>query len=99
MLSCIFNLFLHDGFKRKKLLDEKEQLHERYAALFGLRNRGGPDAVAAIIASLKCESALLKHEVCIPGQYSRCFSRDLLCLFQLQYRMPVSAVLVYASLL
>jgi len=48
---------------RKVLLDEKEKMHERYAALFGLRNRGGSDAVAAIVAALKCESALLKHEV------------------------------------
>lgn len=45
------------------LLDEKEKMHERYAALFGLRNRGTPEAVEAIVASLQCESALLKHEV------------------------------------
>jgi hypothetical protein len=51
--------------QRKVLLDEKEKMHERYAALFGLRNRGGSDAVAAIVAALKCESALLKHEVCV----------------------------------
>ena len=50
-------------WQRKVLLDEKDKMHERYAALFGLRNRGGSDAVAAIVAALKCESALLKHEV------------------------------------
>ncbi|KAG0560697.1 hypothetical protein KC19_9G005800 [Ceratodon purpureus] len=64
---------------RKKLLDENEQLHERYAALFGLRNRGGSDAVAAIIASLKCESALLKHEVAyVLGQLQDKASTDAL---------------------
>ena len=51
--------------RRKVLLDEKEKMHERYAALFGLRTRGGSDAVTAIVAALKCESALLKHEVCV----------------------------------
>lgn len=56
---CCQSLWL----RRKKLLDEKEKLHERYAALFGLRNRGGMEAVDAIIASLKCKSELLKHEV------------------------------------
>lgn len=48
---------------RKVLLDENEKMPERYAALFGLRNRGSPEAVDAIVASLQCESALLKHEV------------------------------------
>jgi hypothetical protein len=51
------------------LLDENEKMPERYAALFGLRNRGSPEAVDAIVASLQCESALLKHEVCITGRY------------------------------
>lgn len=51
------------------LLDENEKMHERYAALFGLRNRGSPEAVDAIITSLQCESALLKHEVCITAKY------------------------------
>jgi deoxyhypusine monooxygenase len=64
---------------RKKLLDEKEKLHERYAALFGLRNRGGNEAVAAIIASLKCQSALLKHEVAyVLGQLQDKVSTDAL---------------------
>lgn len=48
---------------KKVLLDEKVKMPERYAALFGLRNRGTPEAVEAIVASLQCESALLKHEV------------------------------------
>lgn len=51
-------------------------MHERYAALFGLRNRGGSDAVAAIVAALKCESALLKHEVCVP---------DILLILEINY--------------
>lgn len=55
-------------------------MHERYAALFGLRNRGGAEAVAAIIASLNCESALLKHEVCITLLYSK----SLYLQFELQ---------------
>ena len=50
-------------FIRKVLLDETEKMPTRYAALFGLRNRGNPEAVEAIVASLQCESALLKHEV------------------------------------
>ncbi|KAJ0721094.1 putative deoxyhypusine monooxygenase [Helianthus annuus] len=38
-------------------------MYERYAALFGLRNHGGDEAVAAIIESLYAKSALLRHEV------------------------------------
>jgi len=38
-------------------------MHERYAALFALRNDGGNEAVAAIIDSLSSKSALLRHEV------------------------------------
>ncbi|KAM0011537.1 putative deoxyhypusine monooxygenase [Helianthus debilis subsp. tardiflorus] len=38
-------------------------MYERYAALFGLRNHGGDEAVAAIIESLNAKSALLRHEV------------------------------------
>lgn len=48
---------------RKMLLDEKQEMYERYAALFALRNQGGKEAVGAIIAALRCQSALLKHEV------------------------------------
>ena len=56
MLICISS-------GRKTLLDEKEDMYERYAALFSLRNRGGKEAVRAIISALGCQSALLKHEV------------------------------------
>ena len=56
MLICISS-------GRKTLLDEKEEMYERYAALFSLRNRGGKEAVRAIISALGCQSALLKHEV------------------------------------
>lgn len=48
---------------RKVLLDDNQDMYERYAALFALRNEGGHDAVEAIIAALGCQSALLKHEV------------------------------------
>uniref|UniRef100_A0A0D6R4J6 Deoxyhypusine hydroxylase n=1 Tax=Araucaria cunninghamii TaxID=56994 RepID=A0A0D6R4J6_ARACU len=48
---------------RKSLLDEEKAMYERYAALFALRNRGGADAVDAIVAALQARSALLRHEV------------------------------------
>ncbi|KAJ4726846.1 Deoxyhypusine hydroxylase [Melia azedarach] len=48
---------------REVLLDEEKDMYERYAALFGLRNHGGDEAVSAIIDSLGTKSALLKHEV------------------------------------
>ncbi|XP_014495802.1 deoxyhypusine hydroxylase [Vigna radiata var. radiata] len=48
---------------REILLDEDKGMHERYAALFALRNDGGNEAVAAIIDSLSSKSALLRHEV------------------------------------
>lgn len=38
-------------------------MYERYAALFALRNRGGAEAVDAIVAALDANSALLRHEV------------------------------------
>jgi deoxyhypusine monooxygenase len=38
-------------------------MYARYAALFSLRNRGGREAIRAIISALECQSALLKHEV------------------------------------
>lgn len=38
-------------------------MYERYGALFGLRNQGGDEAVAAIIESLNAKSALLRHDV------------------------------------
>jgi hypothetical protein len=48
---------------REVLLNEKEGMYERYAALFALRNEGGDAAVDAIISCLDAKSALLKHEV------------------------------------
>lgn len=48
---------------REVLLDENERMFDRYAALFALRNKGGPEAVAALGAVFKSRSALLKHEV------------------------------------
>lgn len=38
-------------------------MHDRYAALFALRNNGGDDAVKAIVDSLGANSALFRHEV------------------------------------
>lgn len=55
---------------REVLLDEEKGMYERYAALFALRNHGGDDAVSAIIDSLRSESALLKHEVCLVSSLS-----------------------------
>ncbi|XP_031375114.1 deoxyhypusine hydroxylase [Punica granatum] len=48
---------------REVLLDEGKGMYERYAALFALRNHGGDDAIMAIVDSLGCQSALLRHEV------------------------------------
>ncbi|XP_078177035.1 ARM repeat superfamily protein [Carex rostrata] len=48
---------------REVLLNEKEGMYERYAALFALRNEGGDAAVDAIVSCLDANSALLKHEV------------------------------------
>lgn len=36
---------------------------QRYRALFGLRNKGGREAVEALGEAFKCRSALLKHEI------------------------------------
>lgn len=76
----------------------KEPLHERYAALFGLRNRRGAEAVAAIIASLQCESALLKHEVCITNGFflsMKFFWYHLRCKIN-KFCLIVSTILTYA---
>lgn len=51
------------GQLRETILDENERMFERYSALFALRNKGGPDAVAAMGDVFGCRSALLKHEV------------------------------------
>ena len=48
---------------REVILNEEKGMYERYGALFGLRNQGGDEAVAAIIESLNAKSALLRHEV------------------------------------
>lgn len=48
---------------REVLLNEEKAMYERYAALFGLRNNGADEAIAAIIESLGAKSALLRHEV------------------------------------
>lgn len=45
-------------------------MYERYGALFGLRNHGGDEAVAAIVESLNAKSALLRHEV---QKENRCY--------------------------
>eukprot|EP00887_Chlorella_sp_A99_P006698 scaffold3.g6698.t1 len=45
------------------LLDEDAPIFERYRAMFALRNKGGPEAVAALAAAFAASSALLKHEV------------------------------------
>eukprot|EP00803_Ostreobium_quekettii_P008865 evm.model.scf_301.1 EVM.evm.TU.scf_301.1 scf_301:5341-6309(+) len=45
------------------LLDEQAGMAERYAAMFALRNRGGPGAVAGLCRAFASGSALLRHEV------------------------------------
>lgn len=46
------------------LLDEEKPLFDRYRALFTLRNKGGPRAVAAMAQCFRtASSALLKHEI------------------------------------
>ena len=57
---------------RATLLDEDAPMPDRYAAMFGLRNRGGADAVSALAESFSARSALLKHEVAyVLGQMQR----------------------------
>ncbi|KAG1674938.1 hypothetical protein FOA52_014731 [Chlamydomonas sp. UWO 241] len=48
---------------RASLLDENARMFDRYAALFALRNKGGPEAVKALGDVFGARSALLKHEV------------------------------------
>jgi len=48
---------------KQTLLDEKQTMFQRYRALFALRNKGGPEAVAAMGDVFRARSALLKHEV------------------------------------
>lgn len=65
---------------RETLLNEDKGMHERYAALFALRNHGGEEAVSTIIDSLRCKSALLRHEVAyVLGQLQNKKASDALC--------------------
>eukprot|EP00850_Spirogloea_muscicola_P023653 SM000375S13732 [mRNA] locus=s375:27314:29736:+ [translate_table: standard] len=64
---------------RKLLLDERADMFDRYAALFGLRNKGGPAEVGAIVEALASRSALLRHEIAY-------------VLGQLQHRSSVAAL-------
>ncbi|PWA51565.1 ARM repeat superfamily protein [Artemisia annua] len=64
---------------REIILNEKKGMYERYGALFGLRNQGGDEAVAAIIESLNAKSALLRHEVAyVLGQLQNKAASDAL---------------------
>ncbi|KAJ7294494.1 hypothetical protein O6H91_04G146400 [Diphasiastrum complanatum] len=66
---------------RQILLDDQAPMYRRYSALFALRNRGGSEAVEAIVAALGCESALLKHEVAyVLGQLQEKCTIDALIL-------------------
>ncbi|XP_021383909.2 deoxyhypusine hydroxylase [Lonchura striata] len=48
---------------REILLDESQELFERYRAMFALRNVGGQAAVLALAEGLRCGSALFRHEI------------------------------------
>ena len=48
---------------RRELLDEEAPIFDRYRAMFGLRNQGGGEALAALAAAFGSGSALLKHEL------------------------------------
>jgi len=48
---------------RKELLDEEASIFNRYQAMFGLRNQGGVQALAALAEAFESGSALLKHEL------------------------------------
>ncbi|KAJ7520700.1 hypothetical protein O6H91_19G018200 [Diphasiastrum complanatum] len=48
---------------RQILQDDQAPTYRLYSALFAVKNRGGAEAVEAIVVALGCESALLKHEV------------------------------------
>lgn len=66
---------------RDVILDEEKGMYERYSALFGLRNQGGDEAVAAIIESLGAKSALLRHEVAyVLGQLQNKAASDALSM-------------------
>lgn len=64
---------------RELLLDESAPIFERYRAMFGLRDRGGPEAVEALAAGFSCRSALLKHELAyVLGQMQDAVAIDAL---------------------
>ena len=46
-----------------KLLDEKEEIFQRYRAMFALRNIGTDEALQALTLAFTGRSALLKHEL------------------------------------
>ena len=48
---------------RSTLCNESTRMFLRMRALFSLRNIGGEDAVDALAAAFKSDSALLKHEI------------------------------------
>ncbi|MDP6856024.1 MAG: HEAT repeat domain-containing protein [Candidatus Thalassarchaeaceae archaeon] len=48
---------------RESLCDEQERMFLRMRALFSLRNIGGKNAVDALAAAFRSDSALLKHEI------------------------------------
>ncbi|RNA23417.1 Deoxyhypusine hydroxylase [Brachionus plicatilis] len=50
-------------FLRQKLLNEEENMFERYRAMFQLRNDGSDQAILALCDGLKCKSALFRHEI------------------------------------
>ena len=45
------------------LVDEDARIFDRYRAMFALRNKGGQEAVAALVEGFASKSALLKHEL------------------------------------
>eukprot|EP00051_Salpingoeca_urceolata_P005260 m.71585 g.71585 ORF g.71585 m.71585 type:complete len:304 (+) comp14192_c0_seq3:52-963(+) len=62
---------------RDMLMDTKLSLFQRYRALFALRNRGGEDAVLAIVEGLNDKSALFRHEIAyVLGQMQHPASAD-----------------------
>ncbi|NXE97620.1 DOHH hydroxylase, partial [Menura novaehollandiae] len=48
---------------REILLDESQELFDRYRAMFALRNVAGQAAVLALAEGLSCGSALFRHEI------------------------------------
>ena len=84
---------------RAALLDEDAPIFERYRALFGLRNAGGPAAVAALGAAFAGRSALLKHEVAyVLGQMQDAAAVDTLRCAALSALAVFSATLLWMLL-